>query len=234
MSANLVEPGVVYPLQQPPDTATELQAWSFLIDAILSHVRTAHPVQVVAVYPGAGSPPLPGTVDVKPLVSQMNGIGQGQAHGTVYGRPFVRIQSGGSAVIVDPNVGDRGVLLCCDRDISNVVATLAAALPASLRRFNFADGIYIGGWGNGTAATDYVWVKPASAGIAMVSLGPIDIQGSQVNITGPINANGAQISGAGEIQDAAGVVLGTHEHGPGTYVAPGGGGAITGDSGEPT
>lgn len=226
-------PETAVPLQQPPSTATDYQALEFFMDAILSHVRTASPVAVVAVHPGDGTPPLAGTVDVQPLVSQTNGAGQGQPHGTVYGRPYVRLQAGGAAIIVDPVVNERGLLVCCDRDTSNVIATLAAALPASLRRFNFADGIYVGGWGGATAPTDYVWIKPESAGIAIVSAGPITIQGPQINLTGPINANGATISNSGEVTDAAGKVLGTHDHSAGTYVAPSGGGPVTGISGTP-
>lgn len=217
------------PLQQPKDTATDYQALSFFVNAILSHVRTAQQVKVIAVS-GGGLGPI-GTVDVQPLVSQVNGIGQGQPHGVVYGRPYLRWQGGTSALILDPAIGDIGLLVCCDRDTSNVVATLSASLPASLRRFNFADGVYVGCSLSNTTPTDYVWVKPPGQGISIVSTGTVKIQGSQVDITGPVNANGATISNSGEITDAAGKVLGTHEHGPGTYVA--GTNAVTGDSGAP-
>lgn len=222
---------IATPLQQPESTATDYQALEFFVNAILSHVRTVQQVEVIAVT-GGGLGPI-GTVDVQPLVSQVNGIGQGQPHGVIYGRPYIRWQGGASAIILDPAVGDKGLLACCDRDTSNVVATLASALPASLRRFNFADGVYIGCNLSKTTPTDYVWVKPSSGGIAIVSTGTITIQGSQINITGPVNANGATISNSGEVTDAAGKVLGTHDHSAGTYVAPGGGGAVTGNSGAP-
>jgi hypothetical protein len=220
-----------YPLQEPSSSSTEYQAIAFVVNSILAHVRTAHPVEVIAIA-GGGVGPI-GTVDVKPLVNQIDGIGEGEPHGVVYGRPYIRYQGGTSAVILDPVVGDTGLLVCCDRDTSNVIATLAAALPGSLRRFNFADGVYVGCHLSKTTPTDYVWIKPASAGIVMRSAGTITIQGSQINITGPVNANGATISNSGEVTDAAGKVLGTHEHLPGTYVAPSGGGPITGDSGAP-
>lgn len=220
-----------YPLQQPESATTDYQALKFFVDAVLSHVRTAHPVQVITVT-GGGLGPI-GTVDVQPLVSQIDGIGQGEPHSTVYGRPYIRWQGGTSAIILDPAAGDKGLLVCCDRDTSNVVATLAAALPASLRRFNFADGVYVGCHLSKTTPTDYVWVKPAGAGIDIVSQGKITIRGSQINMTGPVNANGATISNAGEVTDAAGKVLGTHDHSAGTYVAPSGGGPVTGNSGAP-
>jgi len=133
---------VAYPLQRPDSSATETQTLDFLIKCALLHVRTVHPVKVLAVH-GGGVGAI-GTVDVQPLVAQLDGIGQSQEHGPVYGRPYLRYQGGNSAIILDPAVGDIGQLQCCDRDISNVVATLSASLPASLRRFNFADGIYTG------------------------------------------------------------------------------------------
>lgn len=199
-----------YPLQQLEDTATDYQSLSFLVNGILSRVRTAHPVKVLAVH-GGGVGPI-GTVDVQPLVSQVNGLGQGEAHGPVYARPYLRYQGGTSAVILDPVVGDTGLLVCCDRDISAVIATLSQALPGSLRRFNFADGIYVGCFLSNTTPSDYVWVKPSSGGIEIVTAGTLTIQASQVNITGAVNANGATISSGGEVTDAAGKVLGTHIH----------------------
>lgn len=214
-----------YPLQQPETATTEYQTLAFFVNAILSHVRTAHPVEVVAVT-GGGLGPI-GTVDVQPLVSQVNGIGQGEPHKIVYRRPYIRWQGGSSAVILDPSVGDIGLLVCCDRDISNVVATLTAALPASLRRFNFADGIYIGCSVSKSAPTQYVQFVPEGGGINIVSPGEIKLTGSSISL------NGATISGAGEVTDAAGKVLGTHDHSAGTYVAPSGGGPVTGNSGAP-
>lgn len=210
----------VFPLQQPTDAATDFQTIKFIVDSILSHVRTAQSVRVINVT-GGGLGPI-GTVDVVPQVAQVNGIGQGQPYtNPVYGRPYTRYQGGSSAIILDPEVGDLGLLICCDRDTSNVIATLSASLPASLRRFNFADGFYFGASPSGITPTQYVQFLPASAGI-------------NVKSPGPVNINGAIISAAGEITDANGVTLGTHEHLPGTYTAPSGGGPITGDSGVPT
>jgi hypothetical protein len=220
MSANLA-----YPLEQRSSTSTEHQALSFFVNSILANVRTAHPVTVQAVYSG-GLGPI-GTVDVLPLVSQVNGIGQGTPHKIIYGCPYLRYQGGTSAVILDPAVGDLGLLICCDRDISNVIATLTAALPGSLRRFNFADGIYVGCAASGITPSQYVQFLAEAGGINVVSPGEIKLTGSSINL------NGATVSGAGEIQDALGVVLGTHDHTPGTYVAPSGGGPVVGNSGEP-
>lgn len=222
---------IAYPLQQPSDGTTDYRTLSFFWNAMMSRVRTAQLVEVKAVH-GGGLGPI-GTVDVLPLVNQVDGIGQGTPHGTVYGRPYIRWQGGTSAFILDPVVGDTGLLVCCDRDTSVVIKTLAQGLPGSLRRFNFADGVYVAACASNDTPTDYVWIKPNGGGINLVTQGTLTIQGAQINITGPVNANGATISNSGEVTDAAGKVLGTHEHSSGTYTAPSGGGPVTGDSGTP-
>jgi hypothetical protein len=210
-----------------------------LIRALLSDVRTAIPVKVVAVHPGTGSPPTIGTVDVQPLVQTVDGAGNLWDIDTVYGAPFTRWQSGGSAFIVDPSENDIGIALVCDRDISSLIALSASeevpdvqtAGPGSARTHDISDLVYIGSIKSASAITQYVLQN--SSGITMLSPGTITIQGAQINLKGPINANGAEISEAGEVTDAAGKVLGTHDHLPGTYVAPSGGGPVTGNSGAP-
>ena len=175
-----------YPLQQLESTATEYQALAFLWNSLMARVRTVHPVEVVAVH-GGGLGPI-GTVDVKPLVSQVNGIGEGQPHGTIYGRPYNRWQGGSSAVILDPDVGDIGQLQCCDRDISNVIATLSAALPGSLRRFNFADGIYVTACLSNLTPSQYVQFVPNGGGINVVSPGTVKVNGATINSAGDLTA----------------------------------------------
>ena len=188
---------LAYPLQQPSDGTTDYRTLTFFWNAMMSRVRTAHPVVVKAVH-GGGVGPI-GTVDVQPLVNQVNGIGQGTAHGTVYGRPYLRWQGGTSAFILDPVPNDIGLLVCCDRDISVVIKTLAQALPGSLRRFNFADGVYVSACASETTPTDYVWIKPNRAGIDIVTQGTVTERANQVNITGAWNANGATVDTSGNL-----------------------------------
>lgn len=186
---------LAYPLQQPSDGTTDYRTLSFFWNAMMSRVRTAHPVEVVAIH-GGGVGPI-GTVDVQPLVNQVNGIGQGTPHGTIYGRPYLRWQGGTSAFILDPEPGDKGLLICCDRDISVAIKTLAQALPGSLRRFNFADGVYVAACASNVTPTDYVWIKTNSGGIEIVTRGTLGEQANQVNVTGAWNANGATVDTSG-------------------------------------
>lgn len=211
----------VFGQQQPTSAATEYQALQFMLLQRLLRIQTAIMVQIVATY-GGGVGPV-GLCDVLPLVDQIDGAGNVVPHLTIYGRPYLRQQGGKSAVILDPAAGDEGLMVFCSRDISSLIANAQAGAapqqvpPASRRIFSFADGLYVGGYLNGEP-TQYIEFVPNGGGINVVSPGPVTI-------------NGATISAAGEVTDAAGVVLGTHEHEAGTYTA--GGNAVTGESGEP-
>ena len=132
-----------YGPMSPEDSSSEFNVISFIIQRALDRVRTIIPAQVKAVHGGGiGVPP---TVDVLPLVNMLDGNGNATPHVTIFGVPAVRLQAGTFAFIADPVVGDLGVLLLCDRDISSVKSTSAQANPGSFRRFDFADGIYLGG-----------------------------------------------------------------------------------------
>lgn len=132
------------------DNATEFNKHAFQIWQVLARVRTAIPVEIVAVHVDDDGLAPVGFVDAVPLVNQMDGAGQTFPHGTVFNLPYVRVQGGKNAVICDPEVGDVGLAVICDRDISSVKANKKAANPGSRRRFSLADGVYIGGILNGT------------------------------------------------------------------------------------
>jgi hypothetical protein len=85
-----------------------------------------------------------GQVDVLPLVNQLDGYGKPMPHQVVHGLAYFRYQGGRNAVLCDPEVGDLGIALFCDRDISSVKATKRQANPGSRRRFDMADGVYFG------------------------------------------------------------------------------------------
>jgi hypothetical protein len=121
----------------------------FLLMTLLGRVSTVKLVQVKAINAGSGDPPAIGSVDVLPLVNMINGIGEKTEHGTIYNVPFFRLQGGVGAVIMEPVVDDIGLMLVCDRDISNVKANKAQANPGSYRMFDLADGLYLGGFLNG-------------------------------------------------------------------------------------
>ncbi len=119
-----------------------LNSTAFLIKRILAFVRTAALVRVDAVY-GGGTEGI-GTVDVTQLVNLIDGIGNGSDSAQIFGLPFGRIQGGSNAFICDPVVGDVGVAVFADRDISVVKANNGAkSNPGSRRQHQNSDGIYL-------------------------------------------------------------------------------------------
>lgn len=85
------------------------------------------------------------TVDIQPIVAQLDGAGNAVPHGTIHNVPVWRYQAGGVAVIVDPVAGDIGMAVFAHSDISTAKATGTDSPPGSKRRFDWADAVYLGG-----------------------------------------------------------------------------------------
>lgn len=136
----------------PDDYATEHNASIFVIMQILARFRTVALVQVQTCSNIGGLSPW-GTVTATPIISMVNGKGQPQAHGSIFNLPYIRLQGGTSAIILDPSPLDYGLALICDRDISRPkqqpILTGSDFQPATARMANLADGIYLGGCLNG-------------------------------------------------------------------------------------
>jgi hypothetical protein len=85
-----------------------------------------------------------GNVEVIPMVQMVDGIGKTVDHVSVYNLPYVRMHGGKSAVILDPKADDIGIVVIADRDISGVKKSKKVSPPGSGRKYNIADGIFIG------------------------------------------------------------------------------------------
>ncbi len=225
--------------QEPSDNQGEFNALSFVATQLISRLNIATLVRVVAV-DDAGGLSIAGTVDVQPLVNQLDGALNAVPHGVLYSLPYMRIQGGTNAFVVVPKVDDIGIALFADRDISSVVAAKDQANPGSLRRFDMADGMYIGGMLN---AVPTRFIRIDDLGITIdghdkvtingttsvtVNSGDIELKGN-TKVTGLFHATGAvtldttlhvggvvttdsEIDAAGDVK-AAGLSAYTHRHG---------------------
>jgi hypothetical protein len=180
------------------DGNSDFNAITFLVKQILARVNTATLVQVEAVTNSGGVSPV-GTVDVLPLVNQIDGEGNGTPHDTVYGLPYLRMQGGANAIIIDPQVGDIGVAIFASRDISSVKASKGQANPGSFRRFSMADGLYFGGF-LGAAPTQYV--QFSATGVNIVCSGALTFQSSNARLdqSGNLSITGDVVSGVISLQ----------------------------------
>lgn len=155
-----------YTGQQKWDTlGSDFNAMEFFVKQMLSRVATATIVRVMGVV-NSGSDIPAGFVDVLPLVNQIDGLGNSVPHGIVYGCPYFRVIGGSNAIIIDPQVGDLGIAIFADHDISSVSATKAQANPGSRRRFDMSDAMYIGGL---FGATPTQFVSMNTDGISITS-----------------------------------------------------------------
>lgn len=180
----------------PAAGANPLTAWAFAFRAAMAQVRTTIPVKVVAVH-GGGLAPV-GRIDAQPLVQQTDSAGNVMALPVLYGLPYLRWQGGASAVILDPAVGDIGLVCFADRDVSAVIASGKQSAPGSNRRFSLADGFYIGATLN-AEPTQYLQFDP-DTGITL---------NSPKTITEEI---GTDSDAARVVMNGSGIVLSFGEH----------------------
>lgn len=206
---------------RPASTWGEYNNVSFVVQQLLSRMQTATLVKIVSCTNDGDVSPF-GFVDVLPLVNQVDGSNppKGTPHLTVYGLPYLRMQGGANAIILDPKPGDIGIAIFASRDISVVKSTQKQANPGSARQFNYADGMYLGGCLNGIP-TQYI--RFSDAGIEIVSPTVITLTAPQITLNGALGMGGgnATLSGAlavtGDVS-AAGISLQEHTH---TSEAPG-------------
>lgn len=162
----------------PQSGIGDYNALVFAVTQLLTRNNHSTLVQVVNVTNAGDDSPV-GFVDVKPLVAQLDGEGKAVAHGVIHHIPYMRLQGGADAVIIDPKQGDIGICIFADRDISGVKNNKGAALPGSRRQFDMSDGLYMGGFLNGTP-TQYIQFN--AGGITAVSPTKITCQAPTVEL----------------------------------------------------
>lgn len=155
------------------DPTTGQGQWNvqrFAIQQQMANLNTSMPVEVLSVS-GVGVNPV-GLVSIRILVDQVTGDGMTIAHGEIANVPYMRLQGGSNAVIIDPEVGDIGMACFCSRDISAVKNARAAAPPGSWRAYDFSDCMYVGGFLNAAPAQ---YIQFTAGGILLHS--PTNVKG---------------------------------------------------------
>lgn len=141
------------------------RAQEYVIQRLLRGINTATLVKVLAVYPTNEDV---GFVDVLPLVQQQVTDGTVIDPAPMYRLPFLRVQGGLSAVVIDPAVDDIGLAVFAQRDITAAIATKEPGPAATNRAYDAGDGLYLGGFLN-AAPTQYLAFLPDAGGIRIVT-----------------------------------------------------------------
>lgn len=171
-----------YGMQKPTSGSSEYNALKFVVDGILAQNNHVAWVKIVNV-DAPGGLALAGTVDVQPLVNQIDGQGRPVPHAVVNGLPYLRMQGGTNGIIIDPQVGDIGLCVFADRDSSAVEANKDVSNPGSKRAYSMSDGFYFGGMLN-TVPDQYVMF--VGDGIKIVSPTNITMQAPEIDLIAPV------------------------------------------------
>lgn len=166
------------------------RAQEFIINKLISAVHTCQLVKVLKVTPTAGKV---GFVDVLPLVQDVDTNGVVVEQTPIYSAPYLRYQAGPSAIIMDPAVGDIGLAMVAERDITNVKVTQDSGPAATERQYSSADALYLGGVLN-PDPTQYIKFLPGAAGIQIVTPGNLTINAGgtlNVSVTGAATLSAA-------------------------------------------
>lgn len=215
------------PLLGTTDFSTNQTALAYFVRSRILKMRTSGPVIVERVTNDGGLSPI-GRVSIRPLVQQVDGRGNAINHDIIHNVPYLRIQGGANAVILDPEVGDIGMALFADRDISSVKASGQQSPPGSSRMFNMADAVYMGAI---IAAAPEQYVQFSADGITLHSPTKVRIEAPVSEVEAPTmsfigNAYFTGNVGVGGTLENAGVNVGSnHTHtgvqtGSGTSGAP--------------
>lgn len=115
-------------------------------NSLITNINTAIPCKVVAIEKqeqrGVN---IVGFVDIQLMIEQTNGQKKGNETAIICNVPYIRIQGGTNAVIIDPEINDLGVAIFASRDITNFKEARRQTPPATWRKFSISDAIYIGG-----------------------------------------------------------------------------------------
>ena len=188
----MAESGIVKGLADEYTDGTQLNQLEFLIKTLTRDMSTALPVIVTAVQ--AGDTNAAGYVDARPLVAQIDAWGNSIPMAAIHHLPYFRLQAGRAAVVIDPVIGDIGLAVFAQSDCSNVrQGANQTVQPGSWRKFDQADGFYVGGFLNTSVDT---FVRLAQDGTVKVKApGNMTIDAPRVTFKGDITLEGDMTAG---------------------------------------
>lgn len=184
--------------------ASEYNAADFQIQNALRQINTAEPVTVTSVNPGKVGKA--GTVTVQPMVNLVTGKGEGMQQSQLFSLPYLRIQGGENAVIVDPKPGDVGLAVYAMRDTESMKQGDGKPCnPGSARCYSKGDGFYLGGFLNKTPKR-YIWIEDDGITMDDGEGGKLELKGGKLTIAAP---NGIETTSNIETHNTPALTMGS-------------------------
>ena len=182
---------------RPEQTVAGAAQDMYIINNLIANIHTMMPVKILSVTVPADELAPIGRCEVLPLVQQIDGSNNVYPMGKIINVPYLRVQGGSNASVIDPQVGDVGLCGFCERDISIVKRTGALSAPDNRRRYDINSAVYMFTMMSGIP-TQYIHFK--SSGI-------------DIKTTGDLNINGLIIKADGTLITKDGDTVDKHSHG---------------------
>ena len=182
---------------RPEQTVAGAAQDMYIINNLIANIHTMMPVKILSVTVPADSLAPIGRCEVLPLVQQIDGSNNVYPMGKIINVPYLRVQGGSNAIVIDPQVGDVGLCGFCERDISIVKRTGELSAPDTRRKYDINSAVYMFTMMSGTP-TQYIHFKTS---------------GIDIKTTGDLNINGLIIKADGTLITKDGDTVDKHSHG---------------------
>ena len=182
---------------RPEQTVAGAAQDMYIINNLIANIHTMMPVKILSVTVPPDSLAPIGRCEVLPLVQQIDGSNNVYPMGKIVNVPYLRVQGGANAIVIDPQVGDVGLCGFCERDISIVKRTGELSAPDTRRKYDINSAVYMFTMMSGTP-TQYIHFKSS---------------GVDIKTTGDLNINGLIIKADGTLITKDGDTVDKHNHG---------------------
>ena len=182
---------------RPEQTVAGAAQDMYIINNLIANIHTMMPVKILSVTVPPDSLAPIGRCEVLPLVQQIDGSNNVYPMGKIINVPYLRVQGGKNAIVIDPQVGDVGLCGFCERDISIVKRTGELSAPDTRRKYDINSAVYMFTMMSGTP-TQYIHFLE---------------NGINIKTTGDLNINGLIIKADGTLITKDGDTVDKHNHG---------------------
>lgn len=146
----------------------EFNVWQFMIKSALSKIKTAFLAKVIKTYKEQTM------VDVLPIIKGIDADGNELNQTAIFRVPYFQYRGGINQITITPVIGDYGLCIASDRDITDFKLFAKESKPATVRMFDARDSLYIGGFLNKKEISNYIEIN--DEGIKVCTKGDLNIE----------------------------------------------------------